>query len=289
MKGIRKAIIPAAGFGTRHLPITKAVPKEMLPVLSKPAIDYVVSECIAAGINEICIVISRSKAAIPDYLDHKPELEAALTKAGKRDLLDVVNPFSGKADFYFIRQPEMKGTGNAVRICKEFIAGEDFAVLFPDDIIDSAVPVIGQLITAYETTGTSIVGVQKMPPEQAKMLNPLSLAFVGDAVYTLFAREKVIQHSDAKNNVLHGRATVLVKAAGQADKADEILPLLTSDEADIFRRAKNCKAHTVAKHATLADYKKATAFEALVGYLYLTGQKDRLQFLLSERDNICQE
>ena len=169
MKGIRKAIIPAAGFGTRHLPITKAIPKEMLPVLSKPAIDYVVSECIAAGINEICIVISRSKAAIPDYLDHKPELEAALTKAGKRDLLDVVNPFSGKADFYFIRQPEMKGTGNAVRICKEFIAGEDFAVLFPDDIIDSAAPVIGQLITAYETTGTSIVGVQKMPPEQAKL------------------------------------------------------------------------------------------------------------------------
>ena len=130
---------------------------------------------------------------------------------------------------------------------------------------------------------------ENMPPEQAKMLNPLSLAFVGDAVYTLFAREKVIQHSDAKNNVLHGRATVLVKAAGQADKADEILPLLTSDEADIFRRAKNCKVHTVAKHATLADYKKATAFEALVGYLYLTGQNDRLQFLLSERDNICQE
>ena len=169
MKNIRKAIIPAAGFGTRHLPITKAVPKEMLPVLSRPAIDYVVSECVSAGITEICIVVSRGKDAIADYFDSKPELEAALTKAGKRDLLGVVNAYAGKACFYFVRQPEMRGTGNAVSLCRDFIAGEDFAVLFPDDIIDSEVPVIGQLITAYQTTGTSIVGVQKMSPEKASL------------------------------------------------------------------------------------------------------------------------
>lgn len=169
MKKIRKAIIPAAGFGTRHLPITKAIPKEMLPVLSRPAIDYVIAECVASGIDNICIVLSRAKEAIPDYLDCKPELEAALIKAGKRDMLEAVNFYEGKANFCFIRQPRMKGTGNAVELCKEFVAGEDFAVLFPDDVIDSEKPVIGQLTDAYNSTGTSIVGVQKMPPEKAKL------------------------------------------------------------------------------------------------------------------------
>ena len=121
------------------------------------------------------------------------------------------------------------------------------------------------------------------------MLSPLSLAFVGDAVYTLYAREKVIQHSDAKNGVLHGEATKIVKASGQAKSADALAGLLTEEEAGVFRRAKNSKVHSVAKHATIGDYKKATAFEALIGFLYLSGQDERLKFLLIERERLCQE
>ena len=140
MKSIRKAIIPAAGFGTRHLPITKAVPKEMLPILDRPAVDYVIEECIQSGITEICIVVSRGKQAIVDYLDTRPELEDALIKADKRDKLGLINPFKGRAEFYFVRQSEMRGTAKAVELCREFIGKDDFAVLFPDDVMYSPNP-----------------------------------------------------------------------------------------------------------------------------------------------------
>ena len=128
-----------------------------------------------------------------------------------------------------------------------------------------------------------------MTIEQAKMLSPLSLAFVGDAVYTLYARSKVIQHSDAKNGALHTEATKLVKASGQAEIADAILGLLTEEEMGVFKRARNSKTNSVAKNASIGDYKKATGFEALVGFLYLTGQDERLKFLINERENVCQQ
>ena len=128
-----------------------------------------------------------------------------------------------------------------------------------------------------------------MTVEQAKMLSPLSLAFVGDAVYTLYARSKVIQHSDAKNGTLHTEATKLVKASGQAEMADAILDLLNEEEMGVYKRARNSKTHSVAKNASIGDYKKATGFEALVGFLYLTGQQERLKFLLNERTDICQQ
>ncbi len=130
---------------------------------------------------------------------------------------------------------------------------------------------------------------ENMTIEQAKMLSPLSLAFVGDAVYTLYARSKVIQHSDAKNGALHTEATKLVKASGQAEMADAILDLLNEEEMGVFKRARNSKTHSVAKNASIGDYKKATGFEALVGFLYLTGQQERLKFLLNERTDICQQ
>ena len=130
---------------------------------------------------------------------------------------------------------------------------------------------------------------ENMTIEQAKMLSPLSLAFVGDAVYTLYARSKVIQHSDAKNGALHTEATKLVKASGQAEMADAILDLLNEEEMGVYKRARNSKTHSVAKNASIGDYKKATGFEALVGFLYLTGQQERLKFLLNERIDICQQ
>ena len=130
---------------------------------------------------------------------------------------------------------------------------------------------------------------ENMTIEQAKMLSPLSLAFVGDAVYTLYARSKVIQHSDAKNGALHTEATKLVKASGQAEIADAILGLLNEEEMGVFKRARNSKTHSVAKNASIGDYKKATGFEALVGFLYLTGQEERLKFLINERESVCQQ
>lgn len=168
MQRIRKAVIPAAGFGTRHLPITKAVAKEMLPILDRPAIDYVVEECVESGITDICIVVSRGKGMIADYFDRAPELEAALAKAGKDAFLKLVNAYADKVNIVYVRQPEMRGTAGAVALCREFAAGEPFALLFPDDVMyNPGDPVTGQLIRAYEKTGAPIVGVQNIAPENA--------------------------------------------------------------------------------------------------------------------------
>lgn len=167
MKKVTKAIIPAAGFGTRFLPITKSVPKEMLPILDKPSIDYVIEECVASGINDICIVISRGKEAILNYLDDNLTLERALIKADKQEKLALINRFKD-VKFTFVLQPEMNGTAKAVELCKSFTAQEPFAVLFPDDVIyNPEKPVTKQLIDAYETTGASVVGCQLLPKEEA--------------------------------------------------------------------------------------------------------------------------
>ncbi len=167
MKKVTKAIIPAAGFGTRFLPITKSVPKEMLPILNRPSIDYVIEECLLSGITDVCIVISHGKEAILNYLDVNAELESALIKAGKTEELALINKYSN-VNFTFVLQPEMRGTAKAVELCKNFVGNEPFAVLFPDDVIyNPEKPVTKQLIEAYETTGATIVGCQHMPPEEA--------------------------------------------------------------------------------------------------------------------------
>lgn len=167
MKKVTKAIIPAAGFGTRFLPITKAVPKEMLPILDRPSIDYVIEECLCSGITDICIVISRDKEAIAKYLYPNNELESALIKADKREKISLINKFKD-VNFTFVLQPEMKGTAKAVELCKSFVGSNPVAVLFPDDVIyNPANPVTAQLIKAYETTGATIVGCQNLAPEEA--------------------------------------------------------------------------------------------------------------------------
>ncbi len=167
MKKISKAIIPAAGFGTRFLPITKAVPKEMLPILDRPSIDYVIEECLNSGITEICIVISRDKEAILNYLDTNTQLESVLAKAKNTEKLALINKYKD-VKFTFVLQPQMLGTAKAIELCKSFTAGEPFAVLFPDDVIyNNQYPVTAQLIKAYETTRASIVGCQVLEPEEA--------------------------------------------------------------------------------------------------------------------------
>ena len=165
---ITKAVIPAAGFGTRHLPITKAIAKEMLPILDRPAIDYVVEECVMSGITDICIVVSRGKSMIADYFDKVPEIENSLAKAGKTALLEKMNAYMGKVHINYVRQPEMRGTAYAVDLCQDFAAGEPFALLFPDDVMyNPDKPVTRQLMEAYYEVNAPVIGVQDIPPEEA--------------------------------------------------------------------------------------------------------------------------
>lgn len=168
MAKITKAVIPAAGFGTRHLPITKAIAKEMLPILDRPAIDYVVEECVLSGITDICIVVSRGKSMIADYFDRVPEIENSLAKSGKTALLEKMNAYMGKVHITYVRQPEMRGTAYAVDLCRDFAAGEPFALLFPDDVMyNPDKPVTRQLMEAYYEVNAPVIGVQDIPPEEA--------------------------------------------------------------------------------------------------------------------------
>ncbi len=164
MKKVRKAIVPVAGFGTRFLPETKAVPKEMMPIVDTPALSLVVDEIVESGIDNILLITSRAKRCIEDYFDRYVELEYLLKKAGKTVELEVCSEIESKANFTFIRQKEMKGSGHAILLGKEFAAGEPVAVLFGDDIMyNPQKSVTRQLVEAYDTTGTSILGVQPVP------------------------------------------------------------------------------------------------------------------------------
>lgn len=160
MKKVKKAIIPAAGLGTRFLPATKAMPKEMLPIVDKPTIQYIVEEAIASGIEDIIIVTGKGKRAIEDHFDFAPELEQNLREKNKLALLHKVEQSTNLADIHYIRQKEPKGLGHAVWCARKFIGDEPFAVLLGDDIVQSAVPCLKQLINHYEQTQSSIIGVQ---------------------------------------------------------------------------------------------------------------------------------
>ncbi|EOD7722646.1 UTP--glucose-1-phosphate uridylyltransferase GalU [Staphylococcus aureus] len=163
MKKIKKAIIPAAGLGTRFLPATKAMPKEMLPILDKPTIQYIVEEAARAGIEDIIIVTGRHKRAIEDHFDSQKELEMVLKEKGKSDLLEKVQYSTELANIFYVRQKEQKGLGHAISSARQFIGNEPFAVLLGDDIVESEVPAVKQLIDVYEETGHSVIGVQEVP------------------------------------------------------------------------------------------------------------------------------
>ncbi len=169
MQKIKKAIIPAAGMGTRVLPASKAVPKEMLNIVDKPAIQYIVEEAVAAGIEDILIVTSRGKGVIEDHFDHAYELEAKLKgKKGKEKIYEEVKAIADLANICFIRQKETKGLGHAVLCGKSFVGNEPFAVLYGDDVIISDDPVTGQLCRAYEKYGCGTVGVKEVSREDVK-------------------------------------------------------------------------------------------------------------------------
>ncbi|QKE10072.1 UTP--glucose-1-phosphate uridylyltransferase GalU [Bacillus cereus] len=159
MKTVKKAIIPAAGLGTRFLPATKAMPKEMLPIVDKPTIQYIVEEAIQSGIEDIIIVTGKGKRAIEDHFDHSFELEQNLLEKGKHEILKKVQE-SSKINIHYIRQKEPKGLGHAVWCARKFIGNEPFAVLLGDDIVQSETPCLRQLMDQYEATQSSVIGVQ---------------------------------------------------------------------------------------------------------------------------------
>ena len=182
---IRKAIIPAAGLGTRVLPASKSMPKEMLPIVDKPAIQYIVEEAVKAGITDILIITNRGKGIIEDHFDHSVELENMLEKRGRTDTLEELNNLANLANIYYLRQKETRGLGDAVLRAKQFVGDEPFAVLYGDDVIIGEVPAISELCEAYENYGKSVVGIKEVSDELIVKYSSMKLSALDDKNYEI--------------------------------------------------------------------------------------------------------
>lgn len=180
---VKKAIIPAAGLGTRFLPATKSQPKEMLPIVDKPTLQYIIEEAINSGIEEILIITGRNKKSIEDHFDKSVELELELEQKGKQEMLEMVRDISNMVNIHYIRQKEPKGLGHAIHCAKSFIGDEPFAVLLGDDIVDNEIPCLKQLISAYDEYKTSILGVQEVAKEDTNKYGILDVKHIEDRVY----------------------------------------------------------------------------------------------------------
>ncbi len=203
---VRKAVIPAAGLGTRMLPATKTVPKELLPLVDKPVIQYVIEEAVASGIEDILIITNRAKSAMDDYFDYYPELEERLLRAGKYEEADEVKRAADVANIFYARQKEIKGLGHAVWSAKRFIADEPFAVLLGDDIMMGKKPVLSQLIEAAEEYRASTVGMQLVADEAVSSYSSLLLEPVKDRVMrVLDVNEKPTPEEKFSNYAVLGR------------------------------------------------------------------------------------
>ncbi len=182
---ITKAVIPAAGLGTRVLPATKSMPKEMLPIVDKPAIQYIVEEAVNSGITDILIITNRGKGLIEDHFDRVPELEGRLANSGpeKQKILDEIIGIAHKANIYFVRQKETRGLGHAVGCARSFVGNEPFAVLYGDDVIIGRDPACAQLIRAYEEFGKGVVGVNKVTEEAIHKYSSLKVEPLHDNLF----------------------------------------------------------------------------------------------------------
>ncbi len=185
VKKVKKAIIPAAGLGTRVLPATKSMPKEMLPIVDKPAIQYIVEEAVKSGIEEICIILSRGKDIVVDHFDRSPELEDRLLASGKHDVLSEMHEISNLANIIYVRQQEPKGLGHAVMCAESFVGGEPFAVLYGDDVIVSDYPVCKQLLDQYEIHGKGCVCMKEVPFADVTRYSSLKVENINNNVYSV--------------------------------------------------------------------------------------------------------
>ncbi|MCI8590605.1 MAG: UTP--glucose-1-phosphate uridylyltransferase [Clostridiales bacterium] len=180
---ITKAVIPAAGLGTRMLPISKAVPKEMLPIVDKPAISYLVKEAVDSGIQDILIITAFGKEAMADYFDYSPIYDHHLEKKGQHEAAQTLRSLADMANIYFLRQKEAKGLGHAVLTAKSFVGNDDFVVMYGDDVIISEKPVVRQLMDVYEKYGLGVAGVKEVPWELVMKYCSLDASLLEDHVY----------------------------------------------------------------------------------------------------------
>ncbi len=183
MYTVTKAIIPAAGLGTRFLPATKAQPKEMLPIVDKPTLQYIIEEAVASGIKEILIITGRNKKSIEDHFDKSVELELELEQKGKTELLEMVRNISNMINIHYIRQKEPNGLGHAIHCAKSFIGDEPFAVMLGDDVVDAKKPCLKQLIEAYEEYHTTILGVQQVADEDVNKYGIVEGKYIENGIY----------------------------------------------------------------------------------------------------------
>ena len=204
---VRKAIIPAAGLGTRLLPNTKSIPKEMLPLVDKPVLQYIVEEAVAAGVEEILIITNRGKSPIEDYFDYAPDLEARLLSDGKEKEARTVREVADMADVYFLRQKETKGLGHAIWRAKSFVGDEPFGILLGDDIMLSETPVLKQLVDAAETNHCSAIAIREFPGEEICKYSSVKLEEkLSDRVYRIGdMNEKPTMDERLSNYAIMGR------------------------------------------------------------------------------------
>jgi UTP--glucose-1-phosphate uridylyltransferase len=198
---IRKAVFPAAGLGTRFLPATKAQPKEMLPIVDKPTIQYVVEEAVRSGIEDVIIVTGRGKNAIEDHFDRSLELEQALLQKGKTDLVEEIQKISSLISVSYIRQKEPLGLGHAILVARSLIGDEPFAVFLGDDIIDSEEPCMGQMMRAYEQYGDAIIAVQEVPRQEVRHYGIIDGVQVGDRVFQIRDMVEKPEPEEAPSNL----------------------------------------------------------------------------------------
>lgn len=185
MKRVRKAVIPAAGLGTRFLPATKAMPKEMLPIVDKPAIQYIVEEAVQAGIEEIAIVTSRAKRPIEDFFERNPELEMRLGKAKNERMLRLLDEIAGLCDVRFVRQQEPLGLGHAIGCARRFVGDEPFAILLGDVIVPSETPCLQPIIAEFERSGSPVIAIQAVPEQETGHYGIMDGEPIGDRLYAV--------------------------------------------------------------------------------------------------------
>jgi len=203
---IKKAVLPAAGFGTRFLPATKVVPKELLPIIDKPTIQYIMEEVVAAGIEEVVLITGREKGSIEDHFDTSVELEDHLRKKGRKDLLKMVQDISEMVTLVSVRQKEPLGLGHAILCAKKVVGEEPFAVLLGDDLIDARVPCIKQMIDVYDEMGGAVIAIQKVPKSETHLYGIIQGEKVRERIYSIEEMiEKPKQGTAPSNLAIIGR------------------------------------------------------------------------------------